>query len=106
VKKPEGVIEASPGQTVFEEIEILNDTFWPWKQGCTLSLLDEQGFEGLPIVPIYVPITDDVKGKTSVKITIPLTVQAVFFADEAKVYDIKLTMKGPRGHPFGDIIPV
>ena len=30
-KKPEGVIEASPGQTVFEEIEILNDTFWPWK---------------------------------------------------------------------------
>ena len=27
-------------------------------------------------------------------------------ADESKVWDINLTIRGPRGHPFGDIIPV
>jgi hypothetical protein len=40
-KKPEDVIEGCPGQTVFGEFEVLNDTFWPWKQGCSLTLHDE-----------------------------------------------------------------
>jgi len=31
VKKPENVIEAAAGQNMITEIEILNDTFWPWK---------------------------------------------------------------------------
>lgn len=26
--------------------------------------------------------------------------------DESKVYDLVLTVRGPRGHPFGDVIPV
>jgi len=40
-KKPEEIIEISPGQTVLTEIELLNDTFWQWKQGCSLTLHDE-----------------------------------------------------------------
>ena len=31
IKSPEGVIEAIPGQCVIAEIEVLNDTYWPWK---------------------------------------------------------------------------
>ena len=41
VRKPEHVIELAPGMTDMAEIEVLNDTFWPWKQGCTLTLADE-----------------------------------------------------------------
>lgn len=41
VKKPEGVIEAIPGQCIITEIEVLNDTYWPWKSGCNITL-DEQ----------------------------------------------------------------
>jgi hypothetical protein len=100
------VIEAGPGQTVFEEIEILNDTFWPWKQGCTLSLHDEQDFSGLPIEPICVPVDEDVKGKTSIKITVPISVLSNQIADETKVWPINLTIRGPKGHAFGDMIPV
>jgi len=40
-KVPEGVIELMPGQTHIAEIEVFNDTHWPWKGGCTLSLADE-----------------------------------------------------------------
>ena len=31
IKSPEVVIEAIPGQCVIAEIEVLNDTYWPWK---------------------------------------------------------------------------
>jgi hypothetical protein len=27
-------------------------------------------------------------------------------ADMDKIWDINLTIRGPRGHPFGDVIPV
>jgi len=54
--KPEGVLEASPGTSLIEEIEVLNDTFWPWKSGCVLTLHDEQTFTECPIEIINIPI--------------------------------------------------
>jgi len=56
VKKPEGVLEACPGSSLIEEIEVQNDTFWPWKQGCSLTLHEEQTFNECPIEIINVPI--------------------------------------------------
>ena len=44
VKMSEGVLSVCPGTTLYEEIEVLNDTFWPWKEGCTLTFADEQNF--------------------------------------------------------------
>ena len=41
VSKPEGILQASPGTTLIEEIEILNDTYWPWKPNCSFTLADE-----------------------------------------------------------------
>lgn len=41
LKKPEDVIEATPGKCVIVEIEALNDTHWPWKAGCMITLDDE-----------------------------------------------------------------
>jgi hypothetical protein len=55
-KKPEGILEACPGTSLIEEIEVLNDTFWPWKQGCSLTLHEEQSFTECPIEIINVPI--------------------------------------------------
>lgn len=31
IKKPEGVIKLAPGAAEIVEIEVLNDTYWPWK---------------------------------------------------------------------------
>jgi len=74
VKKPEGVLSACPGTSLIEEIEVLNDTYWPWKQGCTLTLADEQTFTEVPIEIISVPVEQEVKGKCTMKICVPLTV--------------------------------
>ena len=49
VNKPEGVLTAAPGTSLTEEIEVLNDTYWPWKKGCFLTLADDQTFAEIPI---------------------------------------------------------
>jgi hypothetical protein len=36
VKKPTEPIVAEIGKIVFVPIEVLNQTKWPWKQGCSL----------------------------------------------------------------------
>lgn len=41
VRKPEQVLQIAPGMTQIVEIEVLNDTYWPWKAGCALTLSDE-----------------------------------------------------------------
>jgi len=63
VKKPEDVIEAIPGQCIITEIEVLNDTFWPWKYGCQITLDDSQTEDVLPIEVFNIPIEKEVKGK-------------------------------------------
>jgi len=106
VSKPEGVLEACPGTSLIEEIEVLNDTFWPWKQGCSLTLSEDQSMEDLPIEIINVPIEQEVKGKTSMKICVPLTIAPHIVADDDKVYTIILTFRGPKGQAFGEPIPI
>jgi len=54
--KPMGVLEACPGTSLIEEIEVINETFWPWKRGCQLTLHDEQTFTECPIEFIKIPI--------------------------------------------------
>ena len=41
LRKPEEVLQIAPGMTQIVEIEVQNDTYWPWKAGCTLTLADE-----------------------------------------------------------------
>jgi len=103
--KPEGVLEACPGSALIEEIEVLNDTFWPWKQGCTLTLHEEQEFTECPIEIINVPVDQEVKGKQTLKISVPLTILPHIQANDT-VYTIKLTFRGPKGQAFGEIIPI
>lgn len=74
ITKPESVLNACPGTSLIEEIEVLNDTYWPWKQGCSLTLADEQSFTENPIEIINVPVDQEVKGKTTMKMSVALTV--------------------------------
>jgi len=106
LKKPEGILQACPGTSLIEEIEVVNETFWPWKKGCYLSLHDEQDFTVLPVEIIKVPVESEVKGKQSVKISVPLSVVPHIQASDDVVYKINLTFRGPKGQPFGQIIPI
>ena len=55
-RKPEQVLQIAPGMTQIVELEVLNDTYWPWKTGCTLTLADEQPGDEMPIDIFSVPI--------------------------------------------------
>jgi hypothetical protein len=55
-RKPEQVLQIAPGMTQIVELEVLNDTYWPWKAGCTLTLADEQPGDEIPIDIFSVPI--------------------------------------------------
>ena len=105
VKKPEDVIEAFPGQCIIQEIEVLNDTYWPWKPGCHITLSDQQTETVIPIEIFNVPIENEVKGKHQEKIEIPLTVPDYMPAGD-KVYEIFLNFRSPKGAPFGQRIPL
>ena len=105
-KKPEGILEACPGTSLIEEIEVVNETFWPWKKGCYLSLHDEQSFNECPIEIIQIPIEQEVKGKQSIKISIPLTVLPHIQASYDNIYKLNLCFRGPKGQPFGQMITI
>lgn len=106
IKKPEGILEACPGTSLIEEIEIENQTYWPWKQGCSLTLAEEQSFDEIPIEFITVPIEQEVKGKSKLSICVPISVLPHLKADNDKVITINLTFRGPKGTAFGEIIPI
>ena len=104
VKKPENVIEAAAGQNMITEIEILNDTFWPWKQGCILALADEQS-DDVPIELNHTSIDMIIGAKQEQKIEIPFTVLNNIVASD-RVYNIALSFKTPQGREFGMQVPL
>ena len=79
------------------ELEVLNDTYWPWKAGCTLTLADEQPGDEIPIDIFSVPIEQEVKGKASTTVSVPLTMAMHMVADDEKEYEVALTFRGPKG---------
>lgn len=84
VSVPTDVLEACPGQLLLPSIELMNGTHWPWKAGCVLTLAQEAGadFENLPIEMINVPVDQELKGKSSMKMTVPLKVHDHAVASE------------------------
>ena len=65
-QKPEGVIEIAAGSTHLVEIEVFNDTCWPWKKGSKLA--SEVAEAGCPIEPVTVTVDEQVRGKQPLKL--------------------------------------
>ena len=103
-RKPEEVLEIYPGQTRLVEIEVLNDTHWPWKAGCMLGLADEQADPVLPIEVFNLPVDNELKGKSSATFQLPLTMASHVVADPEKVYEVRFAFRGPKGQTFGTMI--
>lgn len=103
VSKPEEVLEANEGQTIFANIEVMNGTHWPWKPGCFLSMAEEGDLVGLPIEPVSVSVDQSVQGVSNFKLAVPLKVVSQN-VDYQKVYEIRLAFRGPGGRKFGEEI--
>ena len=105
-RKPEQIIEIIPGTTETVELEILNDTYWPWKPNCTLTLSDDQPSFELPIDIFSLPVEQEVRGKAKATFSVPLTVSEHVTPDENAEYGVNLTFRGPAGMAFGADIPL
>lgn len=95
------VLEIAPGQTKIVDVTVLNDTYWPWKAGCTLTLADEQVDYDLPIDVFNIPVEQEMKGKTSATFQLPLSMGSHVVADDERIYEVRMTFRGPKGQPFG-----
>jgi hypothetical protein len=52
------------------DVEVKNDTEWPWKRGCVLGLFDLEAFT--PLVFKDIPIDFEVRGMETFKLSIPV----------------------------------
>jgi hypothetical protein len=105
ISKPNGVLEASPGQMLLPSIEMKNGTAWAWKQGCFLGMHESVDISTLPIEVVNVPITFDVKGHENFKILVPVKVLDIMIPDKTE-YEFTLCFRGPNGNQFGETIPM
>jgi hypothetical protein len=74
VAKPQDVLEATLGQTLFVKIQIKNATHWPWKQGCFLGMDESVELVNMPIEFVNVPVDFEVKGQATFEMTVPITI--------------------------------
>jgi|DEB19_MinimDraft_2_1074335.scaffolds.fasta_scaffold57591_2 hypothetical protein len=105
ISKPNGVLEASPGQMLLPSIEMKNGTAWAWKQGCFLGMDESVDIAALPIEVVNVPINFDVKGHETFKIQVPIKVLDIMIPDKTE-YEFSLCFRGPNGNQFGEPIPM
>lgn len=89
--------------TEIVEFTVFNDTHWPWKAGCILTLADEQPEDVPPIDVFCIPVEEPVKGKTSQTFSVPITMLSHIEADD-KIFEVHVTFRGPKGCPFGSPI--
>ena len=94
-----------PGKVIFAEVEIQNQTKWPWKRGCFVGLTTRNSQE--PKCPLIVkdyPIDHEVKGMQTIKLLIPIEIPSDFKNEkdsEIKVIELPFTLYGPRNGAFG-----
>lgn len=60
----------------------------------------------MPLEVFSVPVEQEVKGKTGITISVPITMGAHVIADPEKVHVLNITFRGPRGMSFGELIPI
>ena len=60
----------------------------------------------MPIEIFQVPVEQNVAGKAQATFEVPLTMGAHIVADQDKIYEVRLTFRGPRGQAFGQTIPL
>lgn len=106
VRKPEDTINLALGQKTDIEVEVLNDTHWPWRFNCTLGLAKEQTEANLPVMVLNCPIQDNVMGKSKFTVRAPLSVSANANIVADKVYSVNLAFFDPNGNQFGHLINI
>lgn len=101
---PDVVLECQPGQIVFKEIKVTNNTHWGWKQGMMLCLDQSVEQKDMPLEILNIPVEEKVEAMGTLTMNVPITV-----ADNAQpteMYEFALRFCGPKGGQIGEPIPM
>lgn len=90
LSKPEEVVECYKGKVNFIEVEVENQTHWPWKPNCYVGLVNRSDlFEKCPIPFKDYIISEDVRGLSKVKLNVPIEIPVDFkVPEEVDVLDL------------------
>lgn len=100
IKKPEGEVVGSPGETVFIKAELRNNTHYPYKPG---AMFRNFWTEGATVIEDVLMPVGAVEGMSNFELNIPVKIK-----DNAapKEYELMFGMQGPRGWSFGETLIV
>lgn len=103
--KPENkTVEGDPGKFVFYEVEVTNNTKWPWKKGCYLGMVDKNSKSALKVKDI--PIDFEVKGLQTFKLSIPIFIPEDIDVTNQSTFEVSTTFYGPKNTPFGQTLNI
>lgn len=107
VDSPQEVMLLHPGQTKVFEVKVMNNTDWPWKQGCMIESCESV----LPVVqilddPVEIPVEQFVAGRETHTFKIPLSIKASAQLSEVPFHETSFVFRGPKGAQFGEKVVV
>ena len=89
---------------VIAQLEIQNQTKWPWKRGCFIGLSDKNSKS--EIVVSDIPMDFEVKGMQTFKLNVPLQIPENINLEKGDTFVVPLSFFGPKGNTFGQIIEI
>ena len=63
---------------IFAEIEVQNQTKWPWKRGCFIGLAKREADKNCQVIVKDYPIDQEVRGMQTVSVIIPIEIPSDF----------------------------
>ena len=92
-------------QTVFAQVEVLNQTNKAWKPECKIVIDTELSDAELPIKEVDQPCALELQGCSTARFEVPLSIKENE-ARKGKVYEIFLRFENAKGKSFGERFPV
>ena len=109
VKAPEDIIIASTSETVYLQVEMRNNTHWPYKPGCQFVGLLSAALQEV-VEEVKMPV-EQVQAMTNFTLSVPLKIKETAIPcelteDNQQFYEAMFSMQGPKGFAFGETVIV
>lgn len=109
IKSPTECVVGIPSQTVYVQVEMRNNTHWPYKPGCTFASLFNSDLKEV-VEDVKMPM-EQIMAMTNYTISIPLKIKQSAVPCELSekhkdYYMAMFSLQGPKGFSFGETVSI
>lgn len=109
IKSPAEIIIASPSETVHIQVELRNNTHWPYKPGCQFVGLFNAAVKEV-LEDVKLPV-GQVQAMTNYTLSVPLKIKenavpCELAESDKEYYEVMFSLQGPKGFAFGETVIV